>query len=204
MFKLPKLPYSYDALEPHIDKRTMEIHHSKHHAGYVEKLNKALEGKENFLNMNVEDLLKDIDNVPESIRQGVINNAGGHANHTLFWETMSPKPKREPSGKLPEAIKGVFSSFEKFKEVFNEKALTLFGSGWVFLMVDSKGKLSCKKHSFQNSPLMHGNTPILGIDVWEHAYYLKYQNKRADYIKAWWNVVNWNQVEKNLMTSSTK
>lgn len=204
MFKLPKLPYSYDALEPHIDKKTMEIHHSRHHAGYVEKLNKALEGKEDFLKMDIEDLLRDINKVPKEIRQNVINNAGGHANHSLFWEIMAPKPKSEPDGELLKAIESEFSSFEKFKEVFSGKALTLFGSGWVFLIVDSKGKLACKRHSFQNSPFMHGNTPILGIDVWEHAYYLKYQNKRADYIENWWNVVNWEQVEKNFTTAFAK
>lgn len=203
MHKLPDLPYKYDALEPHIDAKTMEIHHSKHHAGYVANLNNALEGHEDLLKLDVSELLKKIKDVPQDIRQTVINNAGGHANHSLFWEIMAPNAGGEPNGKISEAINKDFENFDKFKEEFSTKAKTLFGSGWVFLVVDSNGKLSCKRQSFQNSPLMNGNTPILGLDIWEHAYYLKYQNKRPDYIDAWWNVVNWSQVEKNLATVAT-
>lgn len=191
-FELPDLPYSFDALEPHIDARTMEIHHDKHHAGYVNNLNKALEGKKELLSKSVERLLTEIDQVDEDIRQTVINNAGGHANHSLYWSVMSPDGGGEPTGDLMDAIKRDFGDFGKFKDEFTSKALTLFGSGWAFLIVD-EGKLRCKRHSFQNSPYMHGSVPILGLDVWEHAYYLNYQNRRADYINAWWNVVNWKE-----------
>lgn len=197
--QLPELEYKYSDLEPHIDAKTMEIHHSKHHAGYVTKLNTALENHKELASKSVEGLLKNIENVPEDIRQAVINNGGGHANHSLFWATMSPKGENEPSGKLANAITKSFGSLDKFKAEFTEKAKTLFGSGWVFLTVDPSGKLTCKRHSFQNSPLMHGATPILGLDVWEHAYYLKYQNRRPDYIEAWWNIVNWEQVSKNFL-----
>lgn len=204
MHKLPDLPYDYKALEPSIDAKTMEIHHSRHHAGYVANLNKALEGHENLQKLSVEKLLMNINDVPEDIRQTVVNNAGGHANHSLFWEIMGPNSGGEPTGKISDGINKEFGDFEKFKEEFSSKAKTLFGSGWVFLIIDSSGKLSCKRQSFQNSPLMNENVPILGLDVWEHAYYLKYQNKRADYIDAWWNVVNWEEVEKKFVTSSTK
>jgi Fe-Mn family superoxide dismutase len=195
-FELPELPYSFDALEPHIDARTMEIHHTKHHQGYVDKLNKALEGHEELLKKSIEDLLINIRDVPEDIRQNVINNGGGHANHSLFWIIMGKNGGGEPTGKLADAIKKDFGSFEEFKEKFSEKAAGVFGSGWAFLIKDKNGKLSTKRHSFQNSPLMSGNTPILGIDVWEHAYYLNYQNRRPDYISAWWNVVNWDKVNE--------
>jgi len=204
MHKLPDLLYDYKALEPSIDTKTMEIHHSKHHAGYVANLNKVLEGHKDLQKLSVEELLRSIDKVPDEIRQTVVNNAGGHSNHSLFWETMSPSGGGEPTGKITVEINKTFGSFEKFKEEFSTKAKTLFGSGWVFLIVDSFGKLSCKRNSFQNSPLMDGGTPVLGLDVWEHAYYLQYQNKRADYIDAWWNVVNWNEVEKNFTTASIK
>jgi len=194
MFKLPKLPYSYNALEPYIDRLTMEIHHQKHHGGYVEKLNKALEGYEELKNFDIDKLLGKIGEVPVEIRQAVINNGGGHANHSLFWEIMGAESERAlPEGKLKEAIESSFGSFDGFKEKFSEKAMGLFGSGWVFLEV-TEGGLNIKRHSFQNSPLMHGKRAILGIDVWEHAYYLKYQNRRADYIEAWWKVVNWVKV----------
>lgn len=197
-FELPELSYKYSDLEPHIDAKTMEIHHSKHHAGYVSKLNAALEGHKELANKSIEELLGDIDKVPEDIRQSVINNGGGHANHSLFWSIMSPPSNgaSQPEGKLADAITKSFKSFEDLKKEFTGKASTLFGSGWVFLVVNKDEKLSCKRHSFQNSPLMHGSTPILGLDVWEHAYYLKYQNKRPDYINAWWNVVNWEAVSK--------
>ena len=195
-FKLPDLPYDYIALEPHIDEATMRIHHDKHHAGYVEKLNKALEGKTELQKLSIEDLLGKVETLDEDIREAVINNGGGHANHSLFWKIMSPDGRGSPKGELKSAIDMTFGSFDKFKETFSDKALTLFGSGWVFLVVKD-GTLICKRHSFQNSPLMHGATPLLALDVWEHAYYLKYQNKRVDYINAWWNVVNWKEVSKN-------
>lgn len=195
VFELPELDYEYGALEPHIDAKTMEIHYSKHHAGYVSKLNAALEGQEELAGKSIEELLGGIEEVPEGIRQAVINNGGGHANHSLFWKVMSAKGGGVPKGELAQAIEKEFGGFEKFRERFSEKAKTLFGSGWVFLVV-ANGKLMCKRHSFQNSPLMNGNVPILGLDVWEHAYYLKYQNLRPDYIEAWWNVVNWEEVER--------
>src|SRR3989344_2413686 len=190
MFSLPKLPYSYNALEPYIDEATMRIHHTKHHQAYVDNLNKALEGNKKLQKLSVEKLLKNINSVNSKIRQTVINNAGGHANHSFFWNIMSPK-KTKPEGKFLEAIVSQFGSVVVFKEVFSVKAMSVFGSGWAFLIVTKNGKLKLKRHSFQNSPLMQDNIPILGIDVWEHAYYLKYQNRRADYINAWWNVVNW-------------
>lgn len=197
MFTLPDLPYATDALEPYIDKQTMEIHHGKHHAAYVDNLNKALAGHDNLLNMPVEELLKNIDQVPEGSRQAVINHGGGHANHSIFWKIMSPNPSN-PSKSLLSALNSTFGSLDKFKEGFTAIAMSVFGSGWAFLIKKPDGSLALKRHSFQNSPLMHGNVPILGIDVWEHAYYLKYQNRRADYIQAWWNVVNWTAVSGNL------
>ncbi len=197
MFKLPKLPYSLDALEPHIDEETMKIHYGKHHAAYVDNLNKALSEHKELIGKPVEKLLSDIDQVPEDIRQGVINNAGGHANHTLFWNVMSPKGGGEPNGDFGDLLDKQFGSFDKFETEFEAKALTLFGSGWVFLIKTSSGPLEIKRHSFQNSPFLHGNVPILGLDVWEHAYYLKYQNVRAEYVKAWWNLVNWEKVAQN-------
>ena len=199
MFTLPNLPYSLNALEPHIDARTMEIHHGKHHAGYVEKLNAALANHPELASKSINDLLSEVENIDEDIRQAVINNAGGHANHSLFWTIMSPDGGGEPSGDLSNAINKKFENFENFKSVFTQKALSLFGSGWVFLIKDGEN-LVIKRHSFQNSPLMYGKTPILGLDVWEHAYYLNYQNRRADYINAWWNVVNWKEAE-NLFIS---
>lgn len=193
-FKLPSLPYSYSSLEPHIDKETMKIHHGKHHAAYVNNLNKTLKDHPMLNKLNIEDLLK-TRILNRRLIQPVINNGGGHANHSLFWRTMTPK-KSKLTGKLLEKIEAKAGDFETFKKHFGQKALTLFGSGWVFLIVDKAGNLSIKRHSFQNSPLMHGNTPLLGLDVWEHAYYLKYQNRRAEYIKSWWNVVNWEEVSK--------
>lgn len=206
MLKLPDLPYEYNALEPYIDEETMHLHHDKHHAGYVEKLNKALEGHTELLNKPIEKLLADVENIDEDIRQSVINNGGGHANHSLFWEILRPSEAASeggmgPSGKLAEAIDSTFGRFEDFKTKFTEKAMGIFGSGWAFLIVKD-GKLELKRHSFQNSPYMHGNVPILGLDVWEHAYYLKYQNRRAEYVEAWWNVVNWKRVSENFNASS--
>jgi Fe-Mn family superoxide dismutase len=191
--EVPALPYSFDALEPHIDARTMEIHHDKHHAAYVTNLNKALEGHADLQKKSVEDLLRDIKNVPEDIRAAVQNNGGGHANHTLFWTIMSADGGGEPDGELADAIVDAFKSFSAFKEQLSDAAVKRFGSGWSWLSV---GKDGLKVHSTpnQDSPLMEGRTPILGLDVWEHAYYLKYQNRRPDYVGAWWNVVNWEEV----------
>ena len=196
-YDLPKLPYSYDALEPHIDARTMEIHYSKHHAGYVSKLNAALEKHTDLQGQTVEDLIKGIDSVPEGIRTAVRNNGGGHANHSLFWTVMGPGSGGEPGGKLGDAIQSTFGDFATFKDQFSNAAATRFGSGWAWL-VASGGKLTVESTPNQDSPLMEGRTPILGLDVWEHAYYLKYQNKRPDYIAAWWNVINWDEVAKRL------
>jgi len=194
-YELPKLPYEYDALEPHIDKETMNIHHTKHHNTYVSKLNDALSGHDELLNKSIEDLISNLDQVPEEKRTAVRNNGGGHANHSLFWTILSPNGGGEPSGELAEAINQKFGSFEKFKEEFANAAATRFGSGWAWLVVNN-GELEVTSTPNQDSPLMEGMTPILGLDVWEHAYYLKYQNRRPDYISAFWNVVNWSEVEK--------
>ncbi len=193
--EVPSLPYPFDALEPHIDARTMEIHHDRHHAAYVNNLNKALEGHADLQGKDVEELLRDIKSVPEKIRTAVQNNGGGHANHTLFWSIMSPDGGGEPSGKLAEAIEKEFGSFGDFRSELSGAATGRFGSGWAWLSV-SKGKLEVSSTPNQDSPLMEGKIPILGLDVWEHAYYLKYQNKRPDYVEAWWNVVNWSEVER--------
>jgi Fe-Mn family superoxide dismutase len=196
-FSLPPLPYPYDALEPHIDKLTMEIHHTKHHAAYVNNLNKALESAPELAHKSLEELLaNNCAIVPEKIRTAVRNHGGGHINHSLFWEIMGPKAGGQPRGKLAEAIAQTFGSFEKFKEKFTEAALGRFGSGWAWLVLTPQKKLEVYSTANQDSPLMEGKIPILGLDVWEHAYYLKYQNRRADYVQAWWNVVNWAAVEK--------
>jgi len=194
-FDLPNLPYDYNALEPYIDAKTMEFHHSKHHRSYVDNLNKALEKYPDFYKKPIEEILANIDSVPGDVRQAVINHGGGHVNHTFFWKIMTPKPT-SLTGKLLESINSTFGSIDKFKEEFTSKTMSVFGSGWAFLIMTPDKKLTLKRHSFQNSPLMHGNIPILGIDVWEHAYYLKYQNRRADYISAWWNVVNWGEASE--------
>jgi superoxide dismutase, Fe-Mn family len=194
--ELPALPYAHDALEPHIDAKTMEIHHGRHHATYVNNLNAALEGHADLAEKSIEDLLRNINQVPESIRTAVRNNGGGHANHSLFWQIMSPNGGGEPSGELAEAINQTFGSFDKFKEEFTKAATTRFGSGWAWLIVKKDGSLAVTSTPNQDSPLMDGDTPILGLDVWEHAYYLKYQNRRPDYIKAFWNVINWDEVAK--------
>ncbi len=190
---LPDLPYAYDALEPHFDARTMEIHHTKHHNTYVTKLNEALDGHADLAGKNVEDLLTGIGNVPDGIRQAVINHGGGHANHSLFWQILAPNAGGAPSGALASAIDEAFGSFDAFKEKFAAAAATRFGSGWAWLVVKG-GKLEVTSSANQDSPLMDGATPILGLDVWEHAYYLLYQNRRPDYISAFWNVVNWAKV----------
>ncbi|GMX67251.1 superoxide dismutase [Mn] [Paenibacillus elgii] len=194
--QLPALPYANNALEPHIDEMTMMIHHDRHHNTYVTNLNAALEGHADLQSKTVEDLIADLNSVPESIRTAVRNNGGGHANHSLFWETIGPNGGGAPSGKLADAINGELGGFDKFKEDFAKAATTRFGSGWAFLAVTKDGKLKVYSLPNQDSPIMEGETPILGLDVWEHAYYLKYQNKRPDYIAAFWNVVNWNEVGK--------
>jgi Fe-Mn family superoxide dismutase len=191
---VPSLPYEFAALEPTIDARTMEIHHDKHHAAYVAKLNEALAGHPDLESKPVQQLLREIDSVPEDIRTKVRNHGGGHANHTLFWEIMAPDAGGEPQGDLADALVEKFGSFATFKEKFGEAAANQFGSGWGWLVVDGAGALDLYALPNQDSPLMKGHTPILGLDVWEHAYYLKYQNKRPDYIKAWWDVVNWERV----------
>ncbi len=193
-FELPELLYDYSALEPHIDARTMEIHHSKHHAAYISKVNAALEAHPDFDSRQIEDLLTEVDSLPESLRTAVINNGGGHANHTLFWQIMGPDGGGAPEGELGEAVTASFGSFEAFQKEFEAAAATRFGSGWAWLVVTGDGGLMVYSTANQDSPLMEGNTPILGLDVWEHAYYLNYQNRRPDYIGAWWNVVNWDQV----------
>jgi len=197
MFKLPDLGYGFDALEPHIDAKTMEIHHDKHHAAYVEKLNDALKGHDDLLKMNIVELITNLDEVPEGIRTAVRNNGGGHANHSFFWTIMSPDGGGSPSGELATAIDKTFGSFEDFKAKFKEAALGRFGSGWAWLCYYD-GKLHVCSTPNQDSTVMEdkSHAPLLGLDVWEHAYYLKYQNLRADYIDAWWNVVNWKQVEE--------
>lgn len=192
-FELPPLPYSYDALEPHIDARTMEIHHTKHHQAYITNANKALAGTA-FETKTVEEVLQNITGVPETLRQTVINNVGGHANHLLFWEVMGPGKGGEPGGELAKAIASTFGGFAGFKEQFSQAAATRFGSGWAWLCLDDKGQLQLYSTANQDSPLMERHKPILGLDVWEHAYYLNYQNRRPDYIAAWWNVVNWDKV----------
>ncbi|MGE5813658.1 MAG: superoxide dismutase [Acidobacteriota bacterium] len=194
-FELPALPYAYNALEPHIDEQTMRIHHDKHHGTYVTNLNAAIEKHQELANKSVEDLLRGINTVPEDIRTAVRNNGGGHANHTMFWEIMGPGGGGAPTGALADAINSTFGSYDVFKDQVNKAALGRFGSGWAWL-VDAGGKLSIESTANQDSPLMEGKRPILGIDVWEHAYYLKYQNRRADYCGAWWNTLNWQAVAK--------
>lgn len=195
-YKLPELPYAYDALAPHIDKETMEIHHTKHHNTYITNVNNALEGHADLAAKSVEELISDLNAVPEDIRTAVRNNGGGHANHSLFWTLLSPNGGGAPTGTLAEAIDKKFGSLDKFKEEFANAAKTRFGSGWAWLVLDN-GELSIMSTPNQDSPLMEGKTPLLGLDVWEHAYYLNYQNRRPDYISAFWNVVNWDEVQKH-------
>lgn len=202
-YQLPALPYAADALEPYIDKTTMEIHHGKHHAAYINNVNKALESHPALAAKPVEQLLREIATVPDSIRQAVINNGGGHANHTLFWQLMAPNAGGAPTGAIAEAITGAFGGFEAFKEKFNAAAISRFGSGWAWLALDASGKLQLYSTANQDSPLLQGHTPILGLDVWEHAYYLKYQNRRPEYVAAWWSVVNWVKVNE-LYLAATK
>jgi superoxide dismutase, Fe-Mn family len=194
-FELPSLPYAYDALEPYIDAQTMEIHYTKHHNGYVTKLNAALEKHSNLAGKSLEDLVGNLNSVPEDIRTAVRNNVGGHYNHSIFWRVMSPNGGGEPKGDLAKVISEAFGSFSAFKEKFSNAAATRFGSGWAWLGFKG-GKLTVLSMPNQDVPLMEGLTPILGLDVWEHAYYLKYQNRRAEYISNWWNVVNWEEVAR--------
>ena len=196
--ELPKLPFPYDALEPHIDARTMEIHYTKHHQAYVTNLNKALEAYPDLRSKPVEELVAGLNHLPEAVRTAVRNNGGGHANHSLFWTLMGKNKGGEPKGKIGEAITKTFGGFAQFKEKFSNAAATRFGSGWAWLYRDNSGKLDVYSTANQDSPLMEGRIPILGLDVWEHAYYLKYQNRRPDYIAAWWNVVDWDAVEQRL------
>jgi superoxide dismutase, Fe-Mn family len=193
--QLPDLPYPHNALEPHIDAQTMEIHHGKHHQAYITNLNNAIQGTE-FENMDIEELVKSLDKVPADKRTAVRNNGGGHINHSLFWKIMGPNGGGEPTGAIADAIKSTFGSFDDLKSQINAAGAGRFGSGWSWLTADSSGKLQVESTPNQDSPLMEGRTPILGVDVWEHAYYLKYQNRRPDYLAAWWNTVNWDAVNE--------
>lgn len=195
-YTLPDLPYAYDALEPHFDARTMEIHHSKHHQGYTNNVNAALEGT-SMEGKDIEEVLTNINSLPADKQQAVINNGGGFANHSLFWTILSPNGGGTPTGELADAINSAFGSFDSFKEQFSKAAATRFGSGWAWLSVDSNGALKVHSSANQDSPIMDGLTPLLGLDVWEHAYYLNYQNRRPDYVSAFWSVVNWDQVSEN-------
>ena len=196
-FELPDLPYDYNALEPHIDEQTMRIHHDKHHAAYVTKVNAAIAEHSDVESSDIDALIKGLANVPEAIRGAVRNNGGGHANHSMFWQVMSPGGGGAPGGAVGEAITSTFGSFDSFKEKFAAAGAGRFGSGWAWL-VDTGGSLAIESTANQDSPLTDGKTPLLGVDVWEHAYYLKYQNRRPDYISAWWNVVNWDEVNRRL------
>lgn len=195
MFSLPDLPYGYDALEPYIDEQTMKLHHAKHHQTYIDKLNAALEGHDTLASKSIEELLEDLNSLPSGIRTAVQNNGGGHYNHSLFWEIMAPGQKVQPEGKVAEAINSTFGSFDNFKSKFTDAAGSRFGSGWAWLTVKN-GKLEIESTANQDSPISTGSAPILGLDVWEHAYYLKYQNRRPEYIDAWWKVVNWAEVSR--------
>ena len=196
-YKLPELPYAFNALEPHIDARTMEIHHGKHHAAYTNNLNAALEKHPQIQGKSLEELLHDSDAVPEDIRTAVRNNGGGYHNHSLFWQIMGPNGGGEPTGELADAVRSAFGSFDELKQKVNAAAAGQFGSGWGWLVV-ADGKLQVYATPNQDSPLMKGHRPVLGVDVWEHAYYLNYQNRRAEYVNAWWNVVNWNEINRRL------
>ena len=199
-FTLPPLPYDFAALEPHIDAKTMEIHHGKHHQAYVNNLNAAIEKAPELASKSLDDLMRNVATVPESVRTAVRNNGGGHWNHSMFWQIMAPKAGGEPSGNLGNAIRTAFGDFAKFREQFSAAGVGRFGSGWAWL-INNGGKLSITSTPNQDNPLMEGQRAIVGLDVWEHAYYLKYQNRRPDYITAWWNVVNWKEVEKRFSQS---
>lgn len=195
-YEVPPLPYDYSALEPYIDTQTMQLHHDKHHAAYVNNLNAALKDNSQFSSMNVDDLMRHINDVPDSARTAVRNNGGGHSNHSMFWQIMTPNGGGQPTGALASAIDSTFGSFDAFKTQFNDAGVKRFGSGWTWLVLDQSGKLAVISSANQDSPLMDGNYPVMGNDVWEHAYYLKYQNRRPDYLNAWWNVVNWDAIAK--------
>ena len=195
--ELAPLPYAFDALEPHIDTQTMQIHHGKHHAAYVNNLNAAVDKHPELAGKSAEDLIKDLGAVPEAVRTAVRNNGGGHVNHTMFWQIMGPGAGGAPTGKLADAINGAFGSFDAFKDLMQKAGATRFGSGWAWL-VEANGTLAVESTANQDNPMMEGKRAIMGVDVWEHAYYLKYQNRRPDYLAAWWNVVNWNEVAKRL------
>ncbi|HEX7117283.1 MAG TPA: superoxide dismutase [Longimicrobiales bacterium] len=197
-YELPPLPYAYDALEKAIDEQTMRLHHDKHHAGYVSKVNAALEGHADLAGMDIEELLRNIDRVPENIRTAVRNNGGGHANHSMFWAIMGPNGGGAPTGAIADVINSTFGDFDTFKQRFNEAGANRFGSGWAWLVRTRDGKFEVMSTANQDSPLMEGHYPILGNDVWEHAYYLRYQNRRPEYLEAWWNVVNWDEVNRRL------
>jgi Fe-Mn family superoxide dismutase len=194
---LPPLPYPSDALEPHIDKQTMEIHHGKHHNAYVTNLNAALDKHPELQSKSAEDLIRGISSVPEDVRTAVRNNGGGHVNHSMFWQIMAPNAGGQPAGAIADAINAAFGGFDKFKEEFKKAAVGRFGSGWAWV-VNTGGKIAIESSPNQDNPMMDGKKPVFGIDVWEHAYYLKYQNRRPDYVDAWWNVVNWNEINKRL------
>ena len=196
-YELPPLPYPFNALEPHIDAKTMEIHHDKHHQAYITNANNALKDHPDLAAKPVDELIANLSQVPESIRTVVRNNAGGHSNHSFFWQIMAPNAGGAPKGKLAEAITATFGSVDAFKEKFQAAGASRFGSGWAWLVVNKEGKLEITSTPNQDSPIMEGLKPVIGVDVWEHSYYLLYQNKRPDYLKAWWNVVNWDQAEKN-------
>ena len=199
-FEVPPLPYDYAALEPYIDQQTMHLHHDKHHQAYVTNLNAAIEKAPELQKLSAEELLKSLENVPEAIRTAVRNNGGGHVNHTMFWAIMGPNAGGEPTGAIADAIKSTFGDFNAFKEKFNDAGLKQFGSGWAWLVRDTGGKLQVMSSPNQDNPMSHGFYPIMGNDVWEHAYYLKYQNRRGDYLKEWWNVVNWPEVNKRFQS----
>jgi superoxide dismutase, Fe-Mn family len=199
-FTLPPLPYDFAALEPHIDARTMEIHHGKHHQTYVNNLNAAIEKAPELAKKSLDDLLRNVSTLPDAVRAPIRNNAGGHWNHSMFWQIMAAKAGGEPGGKLSQAIKSTFGDFAKFREQFSAAGVGRFGSGWAWL-INTSGKLSITSTPNQDNPLMEGQKAIMGLDVWEHAYYLKYQNRRPDYIQAWWNVVNWGEIEKRFASA---
>jgi Fe-Mn family superoxide dismutase len=202
-YELPPLPYDYDALEPYIDTQTMQIHHDKHHAAYVTNLNNAIKGTD-LGSQSIDDLVRNLASVPENIRTAVRNNAGGHSNHSMFWQIMKPNGGGEPTGALADAINATFNSFDAFKAAFNDAGVKRFGSGWVWLVLDQNGKLSITSTANQDSPLTDGLYPVMGNDVWEHAYYLKYQNRRPDYLAAWWNVLNWDEIARRYAAGGGK
>jgi len=203
-FELSPLPYDYAALEPYIDEQTMHLHHDKHHQAYITNLNNALQGQDALANLPIEDLVRRINEVPDSIRTAVRNNGGGHVNHTMYWEIMTPGGAKEPTGDLAGAINQAFGSFDAFKTQFNDAGTKRFGSGWAWLVVAQGGALQVLSTANQDSPLMDGQYPVMGNDVWEHAYYLKYQNRRPEYLAAWWNVVNWDEVAKRYMRARAR